>query len=70
MGRNLQRLSHIPVTQYNKVVLRLFDQAAVVQYLGRDLVASVKAILDLCQADLDPLFPETIGEPSNPGRLL
>lgn len=60
MGRDLQSLRKIPVPKNDEIVLRLLDQAAIVEDLRRDLIARLEVILDLRKADLEPLLLKDI----------
>src|SRR5690606_16109459 len=60
MCRDLERFRLVAVAQDHEVVLCLFDKAALVKHLGRDLISRLKVRFDLCEADLDPLLFEDI----------
>ncbi len=56
MGRNLECLRNLAVSEDHEIVLGLFDKAAFVKNFRSDLVARAKILFDLSKADLDPLL--------------
>jgi len=62
MGGDLQRFRDVAVSKNYKIVLCLFDQSSFVKQFRGDFITGIETSLDLCQADLDPLLLEDIGE--------
>src|SRR6185369_3904945 len=62
MRRYFECLGYFAVAKDHKIVFRFFDQPAFMKHLRGDLIARCEVSLDLCQADLDPLFLKDVRE--------
>src|SRR5262249_28485738 len=59
---NTERLGHFTISKYYYVVLRLFDQTAIVQNFRSDLFVGVEVLIERAETDLEPLLLEDVGK--------